>query len=148
MYSVSEDKGYISVNITFSKGLRYDTKVQFGYLNLTALGKLLAKQNTLGVQPSDKANHTCENMLRIIMSFKELKYFPQSFWSHLPVCNAASDWPQIFYAQVFLFSISATIHRKLFIATYIPSHNVTAISESLWKSIVRGPNYGNYQPAV
>ena len=31
----------------------------------------------------------------------------QSFWSHIPICNAASDWPRTFFTPgVFLFSIS------------------------------------------
>ena len=31
----------------------------------------------------------------------------QSFWSHIPICNAASDWPRTFFIpKVFLFSMS------------------------------------------
>ena len=30
----------------------------------------------------------------------------QRFWSHIPICNAASDWPRtVFTPGVFLFSI-------------------------------------------
>ena len=45
------------------------------------------------------------------MSFKEMKIVlvkwlldHLNFWSHMPVCNVASDWPRTFYIPgVFVF---------------------------------------------
>ena len=47
---------------------------------------------------NDKANHTCENMLGVENSFGKVTSWPQSFWSHMPACNVASNWPCTFYA--------------------------------------------------
>ena len=50
--------------------------------------------------PSDKANHTCYKLLYVIQgvenSFGKVTSWPQSFWSHMPVNNVASDWPRTF----------------------------------------------------
>ena len=49
--------------------------------------------------PSDKANHTCEICitLYVIQGVTKVTSWYQTFWSHLPVCNVASDCPAPFY---------------------------------------------------
>ena len=43
----------------------------------------------------------CYKLLYVIQgvenSFGKATSWPQSFWSHMPVCNVASDWPRTFY---------------------------------------------------
>ena len=40
---------------------------------------------------------------------KSLGHLLQCFWSCIPICNAASDWPRTFFTpRVFLFSITIT----------------------------------------
>ena len=39
-YVVKEDDGFVSLNLTFSRTLRHDTKVQFRYYDLYAHGKI------------------------------------------------------------------------------------------------------------
>ena len=56
----------------------------------------------------------CYKLLYVIQVVKKIFDKPllglkryQSFWSHIPICNAASDWPRTFFTpKVFLFSIS------------------------------------------
>ena len=62
-----------------------------------------------------------KNMLQYCVSFKELKYFdkvtwPQlisNFWSHLPVCSVASDWPCTFLYLCFCLAIFYTNYTNI-----------------------------------
>ena len=49
----------------------------------------------------------------------------QSFWSYIPICNAASDWPRTFFTpKVFLFSISLLFWYCVGITCTCLAHNI------------------------
>ena len=49
----------------------------------------------------------CHSSRFLISNFLASTDTYQRFWSYIPICNAASDWPRTFFTpRVFLFSIS------------------------------------------
>ena len=87
----------------------------------------------------------CYNPLYIIQEvkniFDEVTSWPQLISSHLPVCNAASNWPHTFFIpRCFLFNISLLFVQKYLenyknnITTYPIALTMSNYSQSLKRS--------------